>query len=237
MKACLLALELKVEVAIDYIKQLLTVHLSPATEEEFKKLSNHSDPAIRNKVWEIRRTIHRSRVPHLRIETLGGFEYFIGILSSRKGMGSTAAKTTFKDILSQGTASIPKNSHEPLAEKKPKRAENNTLLQQLRTSLKKYLHEFGSSYILHDNQTLLDQELCQVDINQFLTLIKKGEEMEKKGEEKKGLSFFTEALELYKGDFIEEDFYSPWADNKREELRNKYIGYFITAISTSRVHS
>ncbi len=61
MKACLLALELKVEEAIDYIKQLLTVHLSPATEEELKKLSNHSDPAIQNKVWEIRRTIHRSR--------------------------------------------------------------------------------------------------------------------------------------------------------------------------------
>jgi two-component SAPR family response regulator len=47
--------------------------------------------------------------------------------------------------------------------------------------------------------------------------------MEKGGEEKKALSFFTEALEMYKGDFLKDDLYSPWADNKREELRNKYI--------------
>jgi two-component SAPR family response regulator len=112
-------------------------------------------------------------------------------------------------------------------EEKPPRAENNlkTTLQRLRTSLEQNIsHDFGSSYIhLHDNQILLDQDLCQVDIDQFLSLIKQGEEMEKRGEEKKALSFFTEALEMYKGDFLEEDLYSPWADNKREELRNKYI--------------
>ncbi len=28
---------------------------------------------------------------------------------------------------------------------------------------------------------------------------------------------------MYKGDFLPEDLYSPWADKKREELRNKYI--------------
>jgi len=47
--------------------------------------------------------------------------------------------------------------------------------------------------------------------------------MVKRGEEKKALSFFIEALEIYKGDFLREDLYSLWADNKREELRNKYI--------------
>jgi len=230
IKACLLALELKIEEAIDYITQLLTLHFSPATEEEFKKLSNHSDPAIRNKVWEIRGTIHRSRVPRLRIETLGGFKVFRGdSLIEEKQWDRQQPKQLLKAIVSRGMTTIPKEIliEDLWPEEKPKRAENNfkTTLQRLRISLEPtHPNDFGSSYIhLHDNQILLDNELCQVDINQFLALIKKGEELEKRGEEKKALSFFIEASEIYKGDFLGEDLYSPWAENKREELRNKYI--------------
>jgi two-component SAPR family response regulator len=47
--------------------------------------------------------------------------------------------------------------------------------------------------------------------------------LQKRGEEKKALSLFTEAQEIYKGEFLQEDLYSPWAESKREELRNKYI--------------
>jgi two-component SAPR family response regulator len=229
-KACLLALELKIEEAIDYITQLLILHLSPATEEELNKLSNHSDPAIQNMVWEVRRKILRSRVPRLQIETLGGFRVFRGdSLIEEKDWDRQQPKQLLKAIVSRGTTSIPKEIliEDLWPEEKPKRAENNfkTTLQRLRISLEPtHPQDFGSSYIhLHDSQILLDQELCQVDINQFLSLIKQGEEMEKRGEEKKALSFFTEALEMYKGDFLKDDLYSPWAENKREELRNKYI--------------
>jgi len=134
-----------------------------------------------------------------------------------------------KAILSRGMTRIPKEIliEDLWPEEKPKRAEDNfkTALQRLRISLEPtLLHELGSSYIhLHDNKILLDSDLCQVDINQFLTLIKQGDEMVKRGEEKKALSIFIEALEIYKGDFLREDLYSLWADNKREELRNKYI--------------
>jgi two-component SAPR family response regulator len=229
-KACLLALNLKIEEAMDYITHLLVTHLSPTIEEELKNLSNYSDLAIRKNVWEIRRRIHRSRVPRIRIETLGGFRVFRGdSLIEEKEWDRQQPKQLLKAILSRGMTTIPK---EILMEDlwpgdKPKQAENNfkTTLQRLRISLEPtHPDDFGSSYIhLHDNQILLDKELCQVDINQFLTLIKIGEELEKRGEEKKALSCFTEALEIYKGDFLEEDLYPPWADNKREELRNKYI--------------
>lgn len=230
VKACLLALELKIEEAIDYITQLLTVHLSPTTEEELKKLSNHSDPAIQNKVWEIRRKIHRSRVPRLRIETLGGFRVFRGESPiEEKEWDRQQPKQLLKAIVSRGMTTIPKEIliEDLWPEERPTRAENNfkTALQRLRISLEPtHPHDFGSSYIhLQDNQILLDNELCQVDMNQFLALIKQGEEMEKRGEEKKALSFFTEALETYKGDFLEEELYATWADNKREELKSKYI--------------
>ena len=230
MKACLLALELKIEEPINYMTQLLTLHLSPATEEELKKLSNHSDPAIQNKVGEIRRTIHRSRAPRLRIETLGGFRVFRrDSLIEEKEWDRQQPKQLLKAILSRGMTSIPKEIliEDLWPEEKPKQAENNfkITLQRLRKSLEpNSLNEFGSSYIhLHDNQIRLDHELCQVDIYRFLSLIKQGEEMKKRGEDRKALSFFIGALEIYKGDFLGEDLYSPWTDNKREELRNKYI--------------
>jgi len=230
MKACLLAFELKIEEPINYITQLFTIHASSTLEEELKKLANHSDPAIQNKVREIRRTIHRSRAPRLRIETLGGFRVFRGdSLIEEKEWDRQQPKQLLKAILSRGMTSIPKEIliEDLWPEEKPKRAEDNfkTALQRLRISLEPtLLHELGSSYIhLHDNKILLDSDLCQVDINQFLTLIKQGDEMVKRGEEKKALSIFIEALEIYKGDFLREDLYSLWADNKREELRNKYI--------------
>ena len=207
IKTCLLALELKIEEAADYITQLLTLHLSPATEEEFKKLSNHSDPAIQNKVWEIRKTIHRSRLSRLRIETLGGFRVFRGdSLIEEKEWDRQQPKQLLKAIVSRGMTTIPKEIliEDLWPEEKPTRAENNfkTTLQRLRISLEPTIsHEFGSSYIhLHDNQILLDTELCQVDINQFLSLIKKGEELEKRKDGKKALPLYMEALETYKGD-------------------------------------
>jgi tetratricopeptide (TPR) repeat protein len=78
MKACLLALELKIDERTDYIGHLFMTHSSSATEEELKKLSNHSDPEIRERTWKVRRRIHRSKVPRLRIQTLGAVQVFRG---------------------------------------------------------------------------------------------------------------------------------------------------------------
>ncbi|NWG04164.1 MAG: tetratricopeptide repeat protein [Syntrophaceae bacterium] len=229
-QACLLALELKVEEAIDYITQLLILHPSLTAGEGLKKLSNHSDPAIQKKVWEIRRSIYRSRVPRLRIETLGGFRVLRGdSLIEEKEWERQQPKQLLKAILSHGMAAIPKEIliENLWPDEKPGQGENNfkTALHRLRKTLEPgFLPEFGSSYIhLHHNQIILDNELCQLDINQFLSLIKKGEEMEKKGNEKESLSFYVEALGIYQGDFLKGDLYFPWVDKKREELRNQYI--------------
>jgi two-component SAPR family response regulator len=106
-------------------------------------------------------------------------------------------------------------------------AERNfkTTLQRLRKSLEPFiLKDFGSSYIhLHDNIVFLDTELCHVDADGFLSLIKMAQEKEKRGDGKGTFSFYAEALEIYKGDFLPEELYAPWADKKREELRAKYI--------------
>ncbi len=81
---------------------------------------------------------------------------------------------------------------------------------------------FGSSYVhLKANQLCLDQELCWVDIDEFLSLIRDARERNRKGQEnvKEALSSYKQALELYGGDFLAEEPYVPWAEMKREELR------------------
>ena len=56
-----------------------------------------------------------------------------------------------------------------------------------------------------------------------MSLLKIAEEKEKRGDIKAALSHYTEAMELYKGEFLSEELYAPWVDKKREELREKYI--------------
>jgi len=230
MKACLLALDLKVEGAIDYAAHLLSTCLSSDAGKELQRLSNHPDLKIREKVWEISRIIHRTRVPRIRIETLGEFRAFRGDSSiGEEKWDRSQPKQLLKAIVAHGALGIPKEvlMDDLWPEEKPKAAENDfkTALQRLRKSLEPLIHkDFGSSYIhLHDSLISLDQELFRVDVDGFLSLLKMGEEKEKGGDTKGALSFYTEAMEIYKGDFLPEDPYAPWADKRREELKAKYI--------------
>ena len=230
VKACILALELKVSEAIDYAAHLLSTRLSSLAEEDLKKLSNHPDSRVREKAWEIRKKIHRSKAPPLRIETLGAFRLFRGdSLMEEDEWDRSQPKKLLKTILSYGGERIPKEIiiDELWSEESPRVAEKNfkTTLQRLRKSLEPFIHkDFGSSYIhLHDNIVFLDAELCHVDADRFLSLLKMAEEKQKKGDGKEAFPFYAEALEIYKGDFLPEELYAPWPDKKREELRTKYI--------------
>jgi LuxR family maltose regulon positive regulatory protein len=83
---------------------------------------------------------------------------------------------------------------------------------------------FGSSYVhLKANLVSLDPELCQVDINEFLALCKAGERKEEQGEIKTAIALYKQALELYGGDFLAEELYHPWIEEKREELRGRFL--------------
>ena len=230
MKACLLALELKVKGALDYAVRFLSTRLSSIAGEDLNKWASHPDSEVREKIWEIRRTVHRSKVPYLRIETLGQFQVFRGdSLIGEEEWDRSQPKKLLKAIVSYGGPRIPKEIliDELWEEERPQAAEKNfkTTLQRLRKSLEPSIHkDFGSSYVhLHDNLVLLDPELCQVDADQFLSLLKTAEDREKRGDVKGALPLYIEAAEIYKGDFLLEELYAPWADKRREELREKYI--------------
>ena len=230
MKACLLTLELGVKSAIDYAAHLLSTRLESLAEEGMKNLTSHPDPQVREKVWEIRWKIHRSKVPGLRIQTLGSFQVYRGDSHMEETeWDRIQPKKLLEAIISYGGRSIPKEIliDELWPEESPGAAEKNfkTTLQRLRKSLEPSIHkDFTSSYVhLHDNLVHLDAELCQVDAELFLSLFRMAEEKEKKGDAKSALSLYVEAMEIYKGDFLPEELYAPWADKKREELKRKLI--------------
>ena len=112
-------------------------------------------------------------------------------------------------------------------EERPEAQERNfkVTLHRLRKALEfKTDKTLGSTYIhLKDKFIFLDKDLCHVDVDEFLSLSDKGKIKEKNGDSKGVLSLYEQAAEIYKGDFLVEDLYAPWAHIKREALQLKYI--------------
>ncbi|RPH87083.1 MAG: BTAD domain-containing protein [Desulfobacteraceae bacterium] len=112
-------------------------------------------------------------------------------------------------------------------EERPAAGEKNfkTTLQRLRKSLEPEINPvFGSSYIhLHHNQVFLDETLCRIDSQKFVSLYKEGEEKEKGGDGPGALDCFLQALDLYQGDFIPEERYAPWVEQRREYFKQMFI--------------
>jgi LuxR family maltose regulon positive regulatory protein len=59
-------------------------------------------------------------------------------------------------------------------------------------------------------------------VEEFLTLLKAGAKKEANGQLKQAISLYKTAVESFRGDFLPEELYFPWAEAKRLELRSKY---------------
>ena len=231
VKACILALKLNIKEITDYAAYLLTTSLSSHAEHELEKLAKHPNVSLRDKTLEIRKAIHLSRVPMLRIETLGNFRVSRGehvITDSEWERNS--ARNLLKAIVSQGSKKVPRDVliEELWPEHAPDTAEKNfkVTLHRLRKSLEPQMDRtFGSSYVhLHDNLVSLNEERCEIDIETFSSLVTKGRSEEEKGESKAAESLYEQAIALYKGDFLPQDLYAPWAEEKRNRAKLNYIG-------------
>ena len=98
-------------------------------------------------------------------------------------------------------------------------------LHRLRKTLEPALDKtFGSAYVhLKANLVSLDQELCRVDVPEFLSLCRDGEKKDREGDTAGALPLYREAAQRYQGDFLPEEPYLPWAESRREELKGRYI--------------
>ncbi|MBI4764329.1 MAG: hypothetical protein HY787_06970 [Deltaproteobacteria bacterium] len=238
-KTCALAIELGDREDSDSALKILSTRRLPQAEAELKRLSKHPVPTIRSKASTIRLALYRSDLPRLRIETLGGFRVLrSGSPLKEEEWHGSQTQNLLKAIVTQGAEGVRKEVLMECLwpEGQPAKGEKNfkMALHRLRNVFEPDMDKrYACSYVqMKDNLVSLDKEICEVDVNQFLALLKEGEKREKKQIEE-ALSFYQKAVELYRGDFLPDDVYAEWAGSRREELRQKYLGLLF---KTARIH-
>lgn len=181
-------------------------------------------------ISQIKRAIHRSKVPRLQIKTLGNFQVFRnGKIIEETHWQAKQPKLLLKAIVARRSCGIPKDVliEDLWPDITAEAGERNfkVILHRLRNILEPSLvKDFGSSYVhLKSGLIYLDEELVSVDLEELLSLISVGEEKQGHGDPNSALIAYEEAIGLYGGDFLAEDLYMPWAEMKRTEIRNKVI--------------
>lgn len=229
-KGCVLALELGVRDAEEYAAHILRTRLAGEAGPELDRLSRHPDGQIAAKAWWIRAGIHRAAVPQLTIKTLGGFVVYRGETPVREEeWQASQPKLLLKALVSRGFRWVEKDLllEDLWPEGSPTSSERNfkVILHRLRKILEPQMQkDFGSSYLhLKANVISMDEEHCRVDVDEFIGLIERGNDLENGGDTHGALSLYEQALACYKGDFLPEDLYRPWAEAKRKELRRACI--------------
>ncbi len=175
------------------------------------------------------RPVVRPGAPRLYIRTLGHFRVWRDeVPIEEQEWRGCQPKLLLKAIITRPTPVSKYVLMEDLwPEAPPETGEANFkfVLYQLRRTLEPELPKgFRSSYIsLKGGIVTLDRTLCQVDLDKFLSLSEQGRKAQDIGDLKSAHSFHKAASELYKGDFLSEDLYTPWVTLRRQDVQKRYI--------------
>jgi len=230
--ACAVALDHEVDAAEEWVAPLIEGHMPECLESELDSALKHSGVSLGQKVRRLKAAIHRSRKPIIRIRTLGHFQVFAGeteLSMESRDWGGAVPKSLLRCILALGPRKIP---WERLVEELwpgidrvhgERRLKVN--LHRLRKTLEPDLDPaFGSCYVSFEERRIsLDADLCQVDLEEFLSLIEKGQKKETGGSTREAASFYQQAVEIYSGPFMPEDLYTQSIAEQRMALQNRYL--------------
>ncbi len=240
---CIMAIEMDLLQTYDHVVQLLIPRADDSAIDELKRLSKHPNAKIKKNARHILRSIHRANLPILRVRSLNGFSVSRDEdIISEKEWGGNLPKQLLKIIIANGFERIPKDliMEDLWPNEKKSTSETNfkVNLHRLRRLLEpSMLKEFGSSYIhLKDNFISLDERLWQLDIADFMDLIRKAEIAESKGDANKAIAYLKDALKIYRNDFLADDLYIEAIRSKREAYRREYLGilYMLAEIYEKR---
>lgn len=234
VQICLIALELDVKIATDYAIYLLSTKLSKWARPGLNKLLEHPNPKLRDKALKIKRSIHLSSLPRIRIETLGDFRVLRdGCLITKADWKGNQAKRLLKAILASGGRNVPIDviieDLWPERQAKAGQASFTVNLHRLRKVLEPDLDKrYGSSYVeLRGNLVSLNETLCASDVEDLLELTRRAEQHKAGGEIKESLKACRKAVEIYKGDFLPEELYADWAEQRRQYLRKLFLDFLL----------
>jgi LuxR family maltose regulon positive regulatory protein len=231
LQLSILALELELQgLPLDCACRFLTTKVADLAGPELERLSHHANPQVAAKAWEMRRIVHRSLRPRLRVETLGGFLIWCGAsLLSDSNWEGHQPQLLLKALIARGCWQVPLEvlMEDLWPESSPETAKRNltTSLHRLRKGIEPTLDKtIGSAYVhLKANLVSLDLELCLVDVHEFLSLCRDGDKKDREGDAAGALALYQEAAHRYQGDFLPEEPYLPWAESRREELKGRYV--------------
>jgi class 3 adenylate cyclase len=168
-------------------------------------------------------------LPQIQINVLGKFQLIRGETPVTRKEWSAAKKPQMllKALITKGRENVLIDQLIddlwPAASFDEGKQNFKTVLHRLRKILG---HPAGSRslYISFERNTVsLNRSMVRLDIDDFFYLCKRAGRAEQAGDLKSSINLGNSAIELYKGDYLEDELYTPWTMMKREETRALYI--------------
>lgn len=168
-------------------------------------------------------------VLRIRINVLGKFKLVRGEIPITEKEWSAAKKPQMflKALITRGAENVPMDMiiDDLWPDSSPEDGKRNSkvVLHRLRKILG-YPASSLSSYVLFEiNAASLNRKMVRLDIDEFLDLCKRAREAEQSGDIRNSIDCGKSAIELYKGDYLEDELYTSWTMQKRQETRALYI--------------
>jgi DNA-binding SARP family transcriptional activator len=167
----------------------------------------------------------------LLIRTFGRFQVSLGGRPpiGPDQWGGRRPRLLLKSIVVHGLVDIPKDIliDDLWPESDPAAGNRNfkVTLHRLRKTLEPSLGKNRkSAYVaLKDGRVSLNPARCRVDVQEFLHLCKDIKRLAIGEESDRMLDLGQRVMALYRGDFLPEEPYAPWAEMKRWALRESYL--------------
>ncbi|SLM31354.1 putative MalT [Desulfamplus magnetovallimortis] len=191
--------------------------------------------------WQNRlKQIYRYTLPKITINTLGQFSIMINSQPVNDDTWEgNKPKLLLKSIICHSSHHVPKEKliEDIWPDATSKAGEKNFKinLHRIRKVLEPDVDKAaGYSYItLESGRVSLDPMLVTTDIEIFDQLLDQGYSHLARGDELLAISFFEQAVQLYKGDFLAEEPYESWIYSKRDHLTGRFLDLLMTM---ARIH-
>jgi DNA-binding SARP family transcriptional activator/CRP-like cAMP-binding protein len=167
-------------------------------------------------------------VPQIQIYVLGRFQLFLGeTLVTGKEWSARQPQLLLKALITRGAENVPKDLliEDMWPDTPPDDGKRNfkVVLHRLRKTLGNLTGPRSPYIWFKGNKISLNRGLVRLDIDEFLSLYKRARRAEQAGDIKGSIAYGNSAIELYKGDYLEDELYTPWTALKREEIRAIYV--------------
>lgn len=166
-------------------------------------------------------------VPDLSAYCLGKFEIWLGHSLVNQWTG-TKSKTLLKLLLANHPNPVPTTVlMETLwngVEEELARQRLHTATSDLRRALRSVRAEAGDLVVSQNGSYGFSQTAnIWTDTIEFDQLRRAGQQYDQLGRVEEAQAAFREAIELYRGDYLEEDLYEDWPTDRREKLKTDYV--------------